>query len=60
MSQPVKVGALSIGHGAPLALLSGPCVIQEESFMLEHARRLKEIAEEHGFPMVFKASFSNK
>ena len=57
MSQSVQVGEFTIGHGAPLALLAGPCVIQEKSFMLEHARRLKEIADEHEFPMVFKASF---
>jgi len=57
MSRSVQIGEFAIGQGAPLALLVGPCVIQEESFMLEHARRLKEIADEHEFPMVFKASF---
>ena len=53
----VEVNGIKIGGNAPLALLAGPCVVQDEAFMLEHASRLKEIAEEAEFPLVFKASF---
>lgn len=53
----VDVGKIEIGDGAPLVLLCGPCVVEDLDFMLTHAQRLKEIAEEFNFPLVFKASF---
>ena len=55
--KPVELDGIRIGGGAPLALLAGPCVVQDEAFMLEHASRLKEIAAEAQFPLIFKASF---
>ena len=55
--KPVKVKDIPIGHGAPLVLLAGPCVVEDEAFMLEHARRLQDIAQKAQFPLVFKASF---
>lgn len=53
----VRVGTIEIGGGAPLALIGGPCVVEGETFTVEHARRLVEIAGEAGIPYVFKASF---
>jgi 2-dehydro-3-deoxyphosphooctonate aldolase (KDO 8-P synthase) len=41
-----------------LFLISGPCVIEEESMMLRTAERLKAITTELGVPLVFKSSFS--
>ena len=49
--------SLSLGGGAPLALIAGPCVIESEAHCLDLAQRLKSAAAEHGFPLVFKASF---
>ena len=46
-----------IGGGAPLALVAGPCVLEDRDFVLRHAARLKAIASRHGFPLIFKASF---
>lgn len=46
-----------IGGGAPLALIAGPCVVESRDFMMAHARRVKEIAETNGFPLIFKSSF---
>ncbi len=46
-----------VGGGAPLALIAGPCVVEKRDFMMAHARRLKEIAETHGFPLIFKSSY---
>lgn len=54
---PVQIDKISIGGGAPLVLFAGPCVVQDEEFMLDHAQRVKEIAAEYEFPLVFKASF---
>jgi 2-dehydro-3-deoxyphosphooctonate aldolase (KDO 8-P synthase) len=53
----LKVAGIEIGRGAPLALIAGPCVVETRAFMLEHASRLKAIAEEAGAPLIFKASF---
>ncbi len=57
MPDPVKVGSVTFGGGAPLALLAGPCVIENEDLTLEIAARLKEIAQRVGIGLVFKASF---
>lgn len=54
---PVRVGALEIGPGHPLALIAGPCVIEGRSFALDLAAELRELAERLGAPLVFKASY---
>ncbi len=55
---PVDVaGRLSIGAGAPLALLGGPCAIEAADVTLRTGAAIKEITERLGIPYVFKASF---
>jgi 2-dehydro-3-deoxyphosphooctonate aldolase (KDO 8-P synthase) len=54
---PVRVGPLSIGGGAPLAFILGPCVIESPAHVLNMAIAIKEIATRCGVPVVFKASF---
>jgi 2-dehydro-3-deoxyphosphooctonate aldolase (KDO 8-P synthase) len=53
----VEIGPVSIGGGAPLALIAGPCVIESEDHALELARSVKEVAVRCGVPFIFKASF---
>lgn len=53
----VSIGNFSIGEGEPLTLISGPCVIEDESLCLEVAEALKEICERLGISYVFKASY---
>jgi 2-dehydro-3-deoxyphosphooctonate aldolase (KDO 8-P synthase) len=53
----VEVCGIPIGEGAPLALIAGPCVVEGETFTIDHAKRVQEIAGEHGFPLIFKASY---
>jgi len=50
-------GRLSIGAGAPLALLGGPCAIESPAATLRTAAAIKEITGRLGVPYVFKASF---
>lgn len=38
-------------------LISGPCVIEDESLMMRTAERLKEISERLKLPLIFKSSF---
>jgi 2-dehydro-3-deoxyphosphooctonate aldolase (KDO 8-P synthase) len=53
----VRVGAVHIGGGAPLALIAGPCVIESRDAALRHAERLRTIAARAGLPLVYKSSF---
>jgi 2-dehydro-3-deoxyphosphooctonate aldolase (KDO 8-P synthase) len=53
----VRVGDIDCGSDQ-LFLISGPCVIEEESLMMRTAERLKKIAGSIGIPLVFKSSFS--
>jgi 2-dehydro-3-deoxyphosphooctonate aldolase (KDO 8-P synthase) len=53
----VRIGSVRLGDGAPLALISGLNVIESEAATLEAARTVRELAERHGLPAVFKASF---
>jgi len=58
--KPVKhVDVAGIDCGSDdLFLISGPCVIEEESMMLRTAERLKGISEELDLPLIFKSSFT--
>jgi 2-dehydro-3-deoxyphosphooctonate aldolase (KDO 8-P synthase) len=52
-----RVGAITIGGGAPLALIAGPCVIESRDAALRHAGRLRAIATAAGLPLIYKSSF---
>jgi 2-dehydro-3-deoxyphosphooctonate aldolase (KDO 8-P synthase) len=54
---PVAIGSITIGTGHPLALIGGPCAIEGESFMLDVATRLRDIAAKAGVPFIFKSSY---
>jgi 2-dehydro-3-deoxyphosphooctonate aldolase (KDO 8-P synthase) len=54
---PVTIGSITIGAGHPLALIGGPCAIEGESFMLDVATRLRDIAAKAGVPFIFKSSY---
>jgi 2-dehydro-3-deoxyphosphooctonate aldolase (KDO 8-P synthase) len=53
----VKVGSYSVGGGAPLLWILGPCVIEGHDFTLRLAETLRDLADRHGLQVVFKASF---
>ncbi|WP_242343077.1 3-deoxy-8-phosphooctulonate synthase [Anaeromyxobacter terrae] len=52
-----RIGGHEVGDGRRLLLIAGPCVMESEAHALAHARRVKALAEKHGLPAVFKASF---
>jgi 2-dehydro-3-deoxyphosphooctonate aldolase (KDO 8-P synthase) len=52
-----RVGSITIGGGAPLALIAGPCVIESRDAALRHAERLHGMAAAAGLPLVYKSSF---
>lgn len=57
MTHTVNIGEITIGGGAPLVLIAGPCVIEEEAFTLSLATSLQEVSRELGIPLIFKASY---
>ncbi len=55
--QPVTFAGLTIGGGAPLLLIAGPCIIESEAHAIDTALAVREIAARAGVQYVFKASF---
>jgi len=53
----VHVGPVTIGGGAPLALIGGPCAIENERHALMTAERLIRIAADHKVPFIYKSSY---
>ena len=54
---PVAVGSITIGAGRPLALIGGPCAIENEKHALMTAERLTSIAAERRVPFIYKSSY---
>jgi 2-dehydro-3-deoxyphosphooctonate aldolase (KDO 8-P synthase) len=52
----VAVGDIDCGADQ-LFLISGPCVIEEESIMMKTAEMLKEVGERLKLPIIYKSSF---
>lgn len=53
----VGVGNFEIGAGRPLAVIAGPCVIENRESALRHASLLKEASDRVGVPYIFKSSY---
>ena len=53
----VRIGGVTIGGGAPLALIGGPCAIESEPHALMMAERLQAITAAAGVPFVYKSSY---
>jgi 2-dehydro-3-deoxyphosphooctonate aldolase (KDO 8-P synthase) len=53
----VEVGDFQLGAGRPLAVIAGPCVIENRESALRHASLLKEAADRVGVPYIFKSSY---
>ena len=56
MTKIVKVGNIEAGSDE-LFLISGPCVIEDESIMMKTAEKLKEVSEKLNIKMIYKSSF---
>src|SRR2546425_8606220 len=56
-TEAVRIGALTIGGGGPLALIGGPCAIENETHALMTAERLATITAKHGVPFIYKSSY---
>lgn len=56
MKKTVNVGNIECGSDE-LFLISGPCVIEEESIMMKTAETLKEVSERLKIKVIYKSSF---
>jgi 2-dehydro-3-deoxyphosphooctonate aldolase (KDO 8-P synthase) len=55
--KPIQFAGLTVGGGAPLLLIAGPCVIESEAHAVDLARAIGDIARRAGVQYVFKASY---
>ena len=53
----VAIGPITVGGRQPLALIAGPCVIEDAERTLAIGKAVKEITSRLGIPYIFKASF---
>ena len=56
-TRPVIVGGITIGGDAPLALIGGPCAIEDERHALMVAERLLRITGAARVPFIYKSSY---
>ena len=53
----VRIADLEVGEACPLALIAGPCVLEERDLVLRIAEQLCEITARLEMPFIFKASY---
>ncbi len=53
----MKICGFDVGIDSPLFLIAGPCVIESEALVMETAGALKNMCQERGIALIFKASF---
>jgi 2-dehydro-3-deoxyphosphooctonate aldolase (KDO 8-P synthase) len=53
----VNIQDIPVGGGAPLALIAGPCVIEDRDLIFSTAGKLVALSERFGIPLIFKSSF---
>src|SRR6266545_2485290 len=56
-TRPVKIGGVTIGGDAPLALIGGPCAIEDERHALMMAERLQRVTAAARVPFIYKSSY---
>jgi 2-dehydro-3-deoxyphosphooctonate aldolase (KDO 8-P synthase) len=56
-TRPVTVAGLTIGGGSPLALIGGPCAIEDERHALMMAERLQRMTTDARVPFIYKSSY---
>ena len=57
VTEVVRVGDITIGGGAPLVLIGGPCAIEDEKHALMTAERLARIASDRRVSFIYKSSY---
>jgi len=53
----IEIKDYKIGNNEPLAIIAGPCVVENEKIILHTAERITEISVKLNIPYIFKASY---
>jgi 2-dehydro-3-deoxyphosphooctonate aldolase (KDO 8-P synthase) len=53
----IEIGGITLGGGAPLCLIAGPCVIESPEHALRMAEELASLTRRRRVPLIFKASY---
>ena len=53
----MRIRNITIGGGAPLVLIAGPCVVESRDLVLRTAEAVAEIARRNKMPLIFKSSY---
>ena len=53
----VQIEKITLGGGHSIALIAGPCVIENESQTLKIGEKLKRISNDAEVPLIFKSSY---
>jgi 2-dehydro-3-deoxyphosphooctonate aldolase (KDO 8-P synthase) len=54
----IRVGKLTLGgNHAPLFIIAGPCVIENEKMVMQTAETLSQVCDDLDLPLIFKASY---
>ncbi|MCC6750740.1 MAG: 3-deoxy-8-phosphooctulonate synthase [Deltaproteobacteria bacterium] len=53
----MQIGGVRLGRGAPLALIAGPCVVEDEATLFAAAEALASLRDAHGLAVIFKSSY---
>jgi len=51
------IDVTQLGKNGKFFVIAGPCVIEGEEFLLKAAKKIKDITDSFGVPLVFKSSF---
>ncbi len=53
----VHIGTITIGGGAPLVLIAGPCVVESREMIFRTAEKIQSITRRLEIPFIFKSSY---
>jgi 2-dehydro-3-deoxyphosphooctonate aldolase (KDO 8-P synthase) len=53
----ISIGSVQIGGGNPLALIAGPCVVENREIILQTAKTILSILNRINIPFIFKSSY---
>ena len=54
----VEIDGIKIGSGNPIALIAGPCVIENQQILMDTAGEIQQICRKLEMPFIFKSSFT--
>jgi 2-dehydro-3-deoxyphosphooctonate aldolase (KDO 8-P synthase) len=53
----VRIDSITVGGGAPLVLIAGPCVVESRDMIFRTAEKIQSIARRLKMPFIFKSSY---